>query len=81
MMSTNAAPFLPIADAIRDLRDRFVRELGNEAPQAPNPWCLEFMGKLASLITNLEHLDARLQSLERHDNAAYEAFLRAMEDV
>lgn len=76
-----ANPFRTWTDLARGLRERFVKELdAAEAHTPPSPHLSEFMGTLASLITHLERLDARLIGLERHDHPAFEAFLRALEN-
>ncbi|HEY1897019.1 MAG TPA: hypothetical protein VGG62_12130 [Terracidiphilus sp.] len=70
-------PFHVWADLARGLRDRFVSELGEERPFAPQ--VSEIVGILAGTVTRLEHLGNALDRLSERDNEAYEAFARALE--
>jgi hypothetical protein len=78
-LTTLANPFRAWTELARVLRNAFVEELKVDY-QPMTPHCGEFLGSLSALITQFEHLDKRLHGLERHDHAAFEAFLRALEN-
>jgi hypothetical protein len=75
-MNTLANPFKVWAELARDLRDRFVAELG-EPPYSP--YAREVLGELAAMITCCENLGVMLQRLDECDQEAFDAFVRALE--
>lgn len=80
MAAPNVPPFDALAEALRDLRDCFARELAlDNWHSPPSPHLMAFRGHLTALITNLEHMGSYLGGLERHDKPAYEAFRRALD--
>ena len=75
-------PFETWAELTRGLKSRFIAELQLiQPPDAAllSPHSAEFVGSLAGLITECEHMSIRLHGLERHDLRAYKAFISALE--
>ena len=78
MMTGNLInPFYTWVILTRGLRDRLVKELGDERPFSP--YAGEMVGELAGLITRCEHLGTSLERLRERDPKAYDAFVRALE--
>jgi hypothetical protein len=81
-LATLVNPFRTWAELTRGLHDRFLAELkisANPERLDMTPHCGDFVGSLAALITQFDHLDIRLHGMVRHDPRAFEAFARALE--
>lgn len=76
MDATLANPFRIWTELARGLKDRFVKELGEQPRSA---YSGEVLGMMAALVTHCQHLGSSLQRLSESDPEAYDAFLRALE--
>jgi hypothetical protein len=65
-----------LAEGLAGLRTRMVSELGGKPT---TPWTGELLGSMAALVTQCQHMTIRLERLQRHDPAGFDAFRRAME--
>ena len=71
-------PFPGLAELVRNLRDRFVAELGTDRPLSAHSG--EVLGAMAALATRCDHLGSSLSRLRDNDPDSYTHFLRALGD-
>lgn len=78
MSDEYANPFRVWAELLRDLRARFQTQVFTHGASPPSPYTAEALGSMAGIISQCDALAKRIDSLERHDPAAYAAFQRAV---
>jgi hypothetical protein len=68
-------PFYDWANLVKILRERYVKELGEERPLTP--YAGEILGGLAEMITRCQRLGRSLEHLSESDKKSFDAFMLA----